>query len=101
MEMARVFAELAAEIYLADIKVAARFAERASYYISEINAIHPFREGNGRCQLIFLTMLAANAGFALDEHRIDEAEIMQAMIDSFRGNLSTLAKQINMLIGSI
>jgi cell filamentation protein len=48
---------------------APRFAARAGYYLSEINAIHPFREGNGRTQREFIRQLGAEAGFRVDWRR--------------------------------
>lgn len=32
--------------------------KRLAYYLSEINAIHPFREGNGRAQRAFIEVMA-------------------------------------------
>jgi cell filamentation protein len=40
------------------------FAEKAAHFIADLNAIHPFREGNGRTQLTFLTLLAETASSA-------------------------------------
>lgn len=34
------------------------FASRAGHYLGEINALHPFREGNGRAQRAFIGQLA-------------------------------------------
>ena len=31
-----------------------RLADRLAYYLGEINAAHPFREGNGRAQRAFI-----------------------------------------------
>lgn len=42
------------------------FAERAADVMAAINDAHPFREGNGRTQRIFLTELALKAGHDLD-----------------------------------
>ena len=39
-----------------------RFATRAAYYFGEINAVHPFREGNGRTQREFIKELAVCNG---------------------------------------
>src|SRR6202050_4928698 len=39
--------KLAAENYLVDLD-AALFAGRAAWFLGELNAAHPFREGNGR-----------------------------------------------------
>lgn len=43
------------------------FAARVAYFVNELNAIHPFVEGNGRITRIFLQDLAEQAGhkFAL------------------------------------
>lgn len=43
-----------------------QFAERAALYFNAINAIHPFREGNGRCQRAFIQQLAQHAGHRLN-----------------------------------
>jgi cell filamentation protein len=45
--------------------------ERLTYYLGEVNAIHPFREGNGRAQRAFFEQLASEAGFILDWQRLD------------------------------
>jgi cell filamentation protein len=42
-----------------------RFAVRAGHYLGEINAVHPFREGNGRTQREFIRTLALKAGHRL------------------------------------
>ena len=53
------FQKLERENYLVD---AENIAERLSFYLSELNAIHPFREGNGRAQRMFIEILAYRAG---------------------------------------
>lgn len=42
------------------------FVERLAYYYGEINARHPFREGNGRTQRAFLRQISAAAGWNVD-----------------------------------
>src|ERR1700722_6044595 len=42
------------------------FTERLTYYLGEVNAIHPFRVGNGRAQRAFFEQLASEAGFILN-----------------------------------
>jgi len=49
------------------------------------NHLHPFREGNGRTQRLFLAQLARNAGFNLDFADIDVDELMIATIQSAHG----------------
>ena len=38
------------------------FADKAAHFLSELNVIHAFREGNGRSQLTFFALLADHAG---------------------------------------
>jgi cell filamentation protein len=41
------------------------FRERAAHYLGEINALHPFREGNTRAQREFIRELAVEAGYEI------------------------------------
>ena len=47
------------------------FAERAAEHVNELNAIHPFLDGNGRTQRAFLEVLARQAGHVFDVARVD------------------------------
>ncbi|QUB37462.1 Fic family protein [TM7 phylum sp. oral taxon 349] len=40
--------------------------DRLAHYYSELNAIHPFRDGNGRTIRLFLSLLANRYGWWLD-----------------------------------
>jgi cell filamentation protein len=51
--LAEVLRKLSDERYLKALD-ARSFASRAGYYMEEINAIHPFRDGNGRTQREFI-----------------------------------------------
>ncbi len=70
------------------------FAEKAAYYMSEINAIHPFREGNGRTQREFINQLAYNAGYYITWNKIDPEEILNATISSFHSDILALENLI-------
>lgn len=61
------------------------FAREAAHFITEVNAIHPFREGNGRTQLAFLRLLCLNAGWRFDASVLQRERVIGAMIDSFDG----------------
>jgi cell filamentation protein len=58
------------------------FACRAAYYLGELNAIHPFREGNGRTQREFIRQLAAEAGHRINWSRIGREQMVAASIES-------------------
>jgi cell filamentation protein len=62
--MRALFAALARQNKLRRLEADA-FAEKAAHFLAEVNAIHPFPEGNGLTQLSFLTLLAHQAGHAL------------------------------------
>ena len=63
------FDHLAHERHLRDLPPD-QFATRGAYYFGELNALHPFREGNGRTQRAFLSDLARQAGYRLEWSRV-------------------------------
>lgn len=73
------------------------FAKSAADFLSTLNAIHPFREGNGRTQTILLVLLADRAGHPLDLERLDAQPFLAAMVTSFRGDTRDLVSQIEHL----
>jgi cell filamentation protein len=60
----QVFADLAAENHLAGLGHDA-FVRRLVHYLGEVNAAHPFRDGNGRTQRAFFRQLAGDSGWNL------------------------------------
>jgi len=54
--------------------------KRLAYFKSELNMLHPFREGNGRTIRIFLQAFAKSKRFLWTYDKIDRDEYMQAMI---------------------
>ena len=74
-------AKLVAENHLKGLD-AATFSSRSAYYLGELNAIHPFREGNGRTQREFIRELAAEAGHILNWCRVSHEQMYAASIES-------------------
>jgi cell filamentation protein len=64
---------------------------RLAHYLSEINALHPFREGNGRVQRLFISQLSQAAGYQLDYSDLEQEQIYEAMELAFNGDESILA----------
>lgn len=64
--------------------------KRLAYYLGEINAIHPFREGNGRAQRTFIRQLARKNGYQLSFADVSEQEMIPASINSFNGDYTDL-----------
>lgn len=71
------------------------FAERAAVHICELNAIHPFRDGNGRTLRAFLFILGRQAGHEIDLAQIEPHAWNEASRQSFRsGHWRPMAKAI-------
>jgi cell filamentation protein len=81
-EMDKRFAAINAEDNLRGLK-ADQFAVRAAEHTCELNAIHPFLDGNGRTQRAFLELLAEQAGHEIDLARIDRQTWNEAAKESY------------------
>lgn len=81
-QAAEIFGKLKEEDYLQGLEEE-DFIGRLAYYFSEINALHPFREGNGRSQREFIRCLALHDGYALNFANASKEEMMKASEDSF------------------
>lgn len=73
------------------------FIEAASDFLAELNAIHCFRDGNGRTQLTFMHLLASRAGHPLELERVKRDAFLPAMIASFNGKLGPLREELSKL----
>lgn len=62
------------------------FVERLAHHLGNVNALHPFREGNGRTQRAFFSQLAAECGYRLRWGDVAAARNNAAAIASMRGN---------------
>jgi cell filamentation protein len=75
--------ELKREWHLADSNIE-RFASRGAYYLGEINAIHPFRKGNGRTQREFIREPGVQNGLMIDWRQVSREEMIEASRRSLR-----------------
>jgi cell filamentation protein len=74
------------------------FTERLTYYLGEVNAVHPFREGNGRAQRAFFEQLASDAGFILDWQHLDADRNIAASAAIMHGDPAPMQKMLNELV---
>jgi cell filamentation protein len=74
-------------------------AELAPLY-SDLNMIHPFRDGNGRAQRIMFEHIVINAGFEIDWRPISQQEWVTANIDSVTCQYATLEKIFQRVVGN-
>jgi cell filamentation protein len=79
---AELFEKLRRERYLLTVSKEC-IAERLAHYLSEINVMHPFREGNGRSQRLFVEYLALIAGYRVDFTDVTAAEMIEASVRAF------------------
>ena len=93
------FRKLEAANYLAGLGIDT-FAEQAAYYFGELNAAHPFREGNGRTQREFIRELGLKAGHYIDWRETTAEEMVEASrLSHVRGDASLFANVIRKCIG--
>jgi len=97
-EMQKLFDSLKHENYLGDLS-SDGFASKAAHFLSTLNAIHPFREGNGRTQTSFLLLLTDNAGHSLDLAKLAPGRFMKAMVASFEKDETQLESELMGLLG--
>ena len=84
-QAAEIFGKLKEEDYLQGLEED-DFIRQLAYYFSEINALHPFREGNGRSQREFIRCLALHNGYVVNFANASKEEMMKASEDSFLCN---------------
>lgn len=96
MQFSELYRKLKKDHFLKGEEDSEYVARKIAYYLSELNVIHPFREGNGRTQRIFCQQLCKNTGyFFLDFSMADETEMLEASMNSFMCNY----KKMEILIG--
>lgn len=93
----KLFGELETDSFYQDL-APDEFAAKSAHFLAELNAIHAFREGNGRSQLTFFDMLATDAGYSLDLGKLDAEAMLAAMVASFDGDETPLRILISGLI---
>jgi cell filamentation protein len=96
-QMTRLFEQLRRDNNLRGLP-AQQFARGAATFLATLNAIHPFRDGNGRSQLVFMGLLAEAADHPLHLERIVPDDFLTAMIRSFQGDEERLVDQIYRLL---
>ncbi|KPH82849.1 Fic/DOC family protein [Bosea vaviloviae] len=83
--MADVHRRIVAAKFLKGLSARA-FADKAGEIIGDVNYVHPFREGNGRTQALYLEALARQAGHPIDLTCIVREQWMEASKAAHAGN---------------
>lgn len=71
------------------------FSNHAADTMSELNQIHPFREGNGRTQREFMTQLAQQAGHEIHFEGVTQQRMTIASFDASQGDKETMRRLFN------
>ena len=74
-EMRKLFANLKRKRALRGLS-REEFATQATHFLAELNAIHPFRDGNGRAQLAFIAVLGDQAGYPIHLNQDSAGEVL-------------------------
>jgi cell filamentation protein len=82
---AEIFGKLAGEGQLRNLD-REPFIDRLAHYLGDVNALHPFRDGNGRAQRAFFAQLAADAGYRLDWQLVDPQRNTDASVAAMQGD---------------
>ena len=68
------------------------FIKSMAIFMNGLNLLHPFREGNGRTQRVFMQYLAIYNGYQLSFNDIDSQEMTMASVYGARGDIRLLEK---------
>lgn len=80
-ELQKLMKQLREENYLANLSKE-NLAKKLAYYLSELNVLHPFREGNGRTAREFIRELALKNGYILNLSKVSPNDFLKASIKS-------------------
>ncbi|WP_353805603.1 Fic family protein [Mesorhizobium sp.] len=71
-----------------------QFAECAGQVLAELNYVHPFREGNGRAQEVFIAELGRHYGHEVDFTVISKPRMIEASIETTNDPSSPAMKHV-------
>ncbi len=81
-QLDNILEKLKNENNLQNCKDKREISERLAYYLSELNVLHPFREGNGRTLREFIRQLALKNGYRLNLIKTEPKDFLNASIES-------------------
>ncbi|AOE64875.1 putative adenosine monophosphate-protein transferase Fic [Pseudomonas corrugata] len=97
-EAGKIFSNMAAAHWFEGLSRADLIVAVADAY-SDINVVHPFREGNGRAQRILFEHLIMNAGFEISWWGIEKEEWIFANIAAYNCTLGPMVQVFEKCIG--
>ena len=96
-EANKIFSNLKNQNYFIEVPEDELIVQAANLY-SELNAIHPFRDGNGRSQRILFEQIFLHCGYSISWGFISRKEWLDANVKGYYGKME---KMIALLTKSI
>lgn len=96
-EATRIFAELRNENALRDVRNA-DLPSRLAYYFGELNALHPFREGNGRTQRLLVRHVLERRDLTLAWTQVTPEQMSAVSVAVHNGNEAPLRSLFERII---
>lgn len=93
-----VFDKLRSLRYLKDCEDTDDFINELAYFMGEMEALHPFNDGNGRTSRFFFNMLAWNAGYDIIFHAVDPDRFLEANIAAIDGDYQPLVDVLEEIV---
>lgn len=76
------------------------FINDFAFYMGEVEALHPFRDGNGRAARLFFYQLALNAGYDIEWYKVDPDRMLEADISAIDGDYQLLIDVLSEVVVS-
>jgi len=92
-----IFSRLKKDNYLQGLEKT-QFIDKLADYITDVNVLHPFREGNGRTQRTFFRELALAAGYNLDFEKTDKETAIAADLAAMNGKTDILKSMLQKIV---
>jgi len=93
----KLFTELSSENKLRGLEKEV-FIRRLAYYMGEVNALHPFREGNGRTAREFFRELALKAEHCIDYGLTEADTLLNADVEAYAKNYDPLINVLHSIV---
>lgn len=85
-----IFAKLSRDNWLRDVDDRGDFLNDLAFYMGEVEALHPFRDGNGRAARYFFNKLVEDAGHEILWSETDPDRMLEASIAAIDGDCQLL-----------
>lgn len=93
-----IFGKLAGAKYLKGLEDIDDFINELAYFMGEMEALHPFMDGNGRTSRFFFDRLSRNAGYEIIWPAIEADRFLEANIAAIDGDYQPLVDVLEEIV---